>query len=128
MRKGKKTELIKVRLSSTEYEMFSEKSKSYQSMSGMIRDAVTKHNAISSKSKMEALAEMTHLYRKFIRDLALLGGNFNQLTRHANELAMSDMLTQTYFEQYILPEVTKINLLLKHIRRETDNVARKIVR
>ena len=86
----KRTYLCKVRLKEEEYELFRQKASGYQSMSSMIRDAVQQFNDIGTIKRIEALNEMTELYKKYQQDLSWLGGNFNQAMKRANELAIGN--------------------------------------
>ena len=100
----KRTYLCKVRLREEEYELFKRKASGYQSMSGMIRDAVQQFNDIGTIKRIEALNEMTELYKKYQQDLSWLGGNFNQAMKRANELAIGNSLSQKYYEDVIVPQ------------------------
>ena len=80
-----------IRLSPEEESLFKQKASGYQTMSGMIRDAVRQFNDIGTVKRIEALNEMTDLYKKYQQELSWLGGNFNQAMKRANELAIGNL-------------------------------------
>ncbi|MBQ6203941.1 MAG: hypothetical protein IJK46_07600 [Prevotella sp.] len=124
----RRTYLCKVRLSKEEYELFKKKSSGYQTMSGMIRDAVSQFNDVGTVKRIEALNDMTGLYRKYQQDLSWLGGNFNQAMKRANELAISESLDQRYYEQVIIPQSKRILLFLEELKSEQTKIAKKLIR
>ena len=94
----------------------------------MIRDAVRQFNDIGTVRRIEALNEMTALYRKFQQDLSWLGGNFNQAMKRANELAISGELSQDYYDRVILPQVSHILSFLEKVKDEQHTIVRKLIR
>lgn len=97
-------------------------------MADMIRDAVAQHNDLGSIHKMDALNELNSFYQKFQQELSWLGGNFNQVVKRANELAISGELTHDYFDSVIIPQVKKIQPLLESIKAEHQRLAKRIVK
>ena len=75
----KRTIVCKVRLTPEEHDLFKQKASGYGNLSAMIRDAVRQFNDIGTVRRMEALNEMTELYRKYQQDLSWLGGNFKAM-------------------------------------------------
>ena len=124
----KRTYLCKVRLKEKEFELFRQKASGYQSMSGMIRDAVQQFNDIGTVRRMEALNEMTDLFRKYQQDLSWLGGNFNQSMKRANELAIGHELRQEYYDQVILPQVRQVLSFLEDVKSEQHLIAQKLIK
>ena len=94
----------------------------------MIRDAVRQFNDIGTVRRIEALNEMTALYRKFQQDLSWLGGNFNQAMKRANELAISGELSQDYYDRVILPQLSHILSFLEKVKDEQHTIVRKLTR
>jgi hypothetical protein len=94
----------------------------------MIRDAVRQFNDIGTIRRMEALNEMTELYRKYQQDLSWLGGNFNQSMKRANELAIGHELRQEYYDQVILPQVRHILNFLEDIKTEQQQIVQKLIK
>ena len=123
-----KTRRFWIRLSPEEDAMFKEKASNYQTISAMVRDAVRQFNDIGTVRKIEALTEMTALFRKYQQDLAWLGGNFNQAMKRANELAIGGELSQSYYEKVILPQLTHILDFLEKVKDEQHKIAIKLRR
>ena len=124
----KRTIVCKVRLTPEEYELFQSKASGYHNVSAMIRDAVRQFNDIGTIRRMEALNEMTELYRKYKQDLSWLGGNFNQSMKRANELAIGHELRQEYYDQVILPQVRHILTFLEEIKAEQQQIVLKLIK
>ena len=123
----KRTIVCKVRLTPEEHDLFKQKASGYGNLSAMIRDAVRQFNDIGTVRRMEALNEMTELYRKYQQDLSWLGGNFNQSMKRANELAIGHELRQDYYEQVILP-LRQILTFLEEVKSEQHQIAQKLVK
>ena len=124
----RRTYLCKVRLRKEEYELFKKKASGYQTMSGMIRDAVRQFNDVGTVKRIEALNDMTGLYRKYQQDLSWLGGNFNQAMKRANELAICGSLDQRYYEQIIIPQSKRVLVFLEELKSEQTKIAKKLIR
>ena len=123
-----RTIVRKVRLTPKEDALFKEKASNYQTISGMIRDAVRQFNDIGTIRKIEALTEMAALYRKYQQDLAWLGGNFNQAMKRANELAIGGELTQSYYENVLVPQLTHLLDFLEKVKDEQHQIFKKLTR
>lgn len=124
----KRTIVCKVRLTPEEYNLFRSKAEGYGNVSAMIRDAVRQFNDIGTIHRIEALNEMTELFRKYQQNLSWLGGNFNQSMKRANELAIGHELRQDYYDQVILPQVRQILAFLEDVKSEQHQIAQKLVR
>ena len=124
----KRTYLCKVRLKEEEFGLFRQKASGYQSMSSMIRDAVQQFNDIGTIKRIEALNEMTELYKKYQQDLSWLGGNFNQAMKRANELAIGNSLSQKYYEDVIIPQAKHILMFLEKLKSEQTKIAKKLIK
>lgn len=124
----KRTIVCKVRLTPEEHELFQRKASGYHNVSAMIRDAVRQFNDIGTIRRMEALNEMTELYRKYQQNLSWLGGNFNQSMKRANELAIGHELRQEYYDQVILPQVRHILNFLEDIKTEQQQIVQKLIK
>ena len=124
----KRTIVCKVRLTPEEYNLFRNKAEGYGNMSAMIRDAVRQFNDIGTIRRIEALNEMTELFRKYQQNLSWLGGNFNQSMKRANELAIGHELRQDYYDQVILPQARLILTFLEDVKSEQHLIAQKLVK
>lgn len=123
-----RTIVRRVRLTPKEDALFKEKASNYQTISGMIRDAVKQFNDIGTKRRIEALSEMAALYRTYQQDLAWLGGNFNQAMKRANELAIGGELTQSYYENVLMPQLTYLLDFLERVKDEQHQIFKKLTR
>ena len=97
-------------------------------MSGMIRDAVRQFNDIGTVKRIEALNEMTDLYKKYQQELSWLGGNFNQAMKRANELAVGDALSQDYYEKVIIPQARRILEFLEELKDGQTKIVKKLLK
>jgi hypothetical protein len=70
---------------------------------------------------------MMKLYRKYQQDLSWLGGNFNQAMKQANEIAISDKLSQSYYEGILIPKLQPVQSLLQNIKDELSDVTARLV-
>lgn len=124
----KRTIVCKVRLTPEEYNLFRSKAEGYGNVSAMIRDAVRQFNDLGTIRRLDALNEMTALFRKYQQDLSWLGGNFNQSMKRANELAIGHELRQEYYDQVILPQVRHILTFLEDIKTEQQLIVQKLIK
>ena len=123
-----KNKRLWIRLSPEEDAFFRKKASNYKTVSAMIRDAVRQFNDVGTVRRIEALNEMTALYRKYQQDLAWLGGNFNQAMHRANELAIAGELSQEYYDKVILPKLTHILDFLEKVKDEQRMIAKKLIK
>lgn len=123
-----RTKRLWIRLSPEEEALFRHKAARYKTVSQMVRDAVSQFDDTATHGKLDALRQMTTLYRKYQQDLSWLGGNFNQTMKRANELAIGQELTPQFFEQVLYPQVTEILKLLNSIKREQHDIAKQLTR
>ena len=123
-----RTKRLWIRLSPEEEVLFRRKAARYKTVSQMVRDAVSQFDDTATHGKLDALRQMTALYRKYQQDLSWLGGNFNQTMKRANELAIGQELTPQFFEQVLYPQVTEILKLLNSIKREQHDIAKQLTR
>ena len=121
-----RTKRLWIRLSPEEEALFRRKAARYKTVSQMVRDAVSQFDDTATHGKLDALRQMTALYRKYEQDLSWLGGNFNQTMKRANELAIGQELTPQFFEQVLYPQVTEILKLLNSIKREQHDIAKQL--
>ena len=123
-----KTRVLDIRLAIKDEELFRKKAKPYQgNMSAMIRDAVSQFDDRATIGKIDALTDMMKLYRKYQQDLSWLGGNFNQAMKQANEMAISDKLSQSYYEGILIPKLQPVQSLLQNIKDELSDVTARLV-
>jgi len=100
----------------------------YKNWGPFIRDAVKQFNDIDILRRIDALNEMTALYKKYQQELSWIGGNLNQTAKRANELAIIGELTQSYFDDILFPQVREIQKLICEVKDEQYHIVKKIMR
>ena len=94
----------------------------------MIWDAIKQFDDTGTKRKIAALNEMTALYKKYQQDLAWMGGNFNQVVKRANELAIANELTLPYVEKVLYPQIMELQKLLTAVKQEQHQIVKRLTR
>ena len=125
---GRKTKRLWIRMSLEEERLLKEKAVNYKTISSMVWDAIKIFDDKATIGKFDALKEMIALYRKYQQDLSWMGGNFNQVVKRANELAIGEELTMPYFKQVLFPKIEELQNLLCDIKREQHQIAKKLTK
>jgi hypothetical protein len=125
---GRKTKRLWIRMSPEEERLLKEKAVNYKTISSMVWDAIKIFDDKATIGKFDALNEMIALYRKYQQDLSWMGGNFNQVVKRANELAIGEELTMPYFKQVLFPKIEELQNLLCDIKREQHQIAKKLTK
>jgi len=125
---GHKTKRLWIRMSPEEERLLKEKAVHYNTISSMVWDAIKLFDDKATIGKFDALNEMVALYRKYQQDLSWMGGNFNQIVKRANELAIGEELTMPYFKQVLFPKIKELQDLLCDIKREQHQIAKKLTK
>ena len=125
---GRKTKRLWIRMSPEEERLLKEKAVNYKTISSMVWDAIKIFDDKATIGKFDALNEMIALYRKYQQDLSWMGGNFNQIVKQANELAIGEELTMPYFKQVLFPKIKELQDLLCDIKREQHQIAKKLTK
>jgi hypothetical protein len=124
----RKTKRLWIRISAQDAELIKQKAANYKTVSSMIWDAIKQFDDTGTKRKIAALNEMTALYKKYQQDLSWMGGNFNQVVKRANELAISNDLTVSFFENVLFPRIEELQKLLTAIKQEQHQIAKRLTR
>lgn len=124
----RKTKRLWIRISAQDAELIKQKAANYKTVSGMIWDAIKQFDDMGTKRKIVALNEMTAFYKKYQQDLSWMGGNFNQVVKRANELAIGNELTVSYFEDVLFPQIAELQKLLIAIKQEQHQIAKRLTR
>lgn len=124
----RKTKRLEIRLTESEYALLEQKASHYPSKTKMLMEAIKSLGDKNAREKQIALKEMTDLYRTYQQDLAWMGGNFNQVVKRANELAIAQELTVPYFEQVLYPKIEELQKLLENIKREQFDIAKRLTK
>ena len=119
---------IEIYLSPKDAALFEKKAILSRNWGAFIRDAVKQFNDIGTHRKIEALNEMTALYKKHQQELSWIGGNLNQVVKRANELAIIGELTLSFFDDILFPQVREIQELICEIKDEQYQIVKKIMR
>ena len=125
---GRKTKRLWIRMSLEEERLLKEKAVNYKTISSMVWDAIKIFDDKATIGKFDALNEMIALYRKYQQDLSWMGGNFNQVVKRANGLAIGEELTMPYFKQVLFPKIKELQDLLCDIKREQHQIAKKLTK
>lgn len=115
-------------MSPEEERLLKEKAVNYRTISSMVWDAIKIFDDKAIIGKFDTLNEMIALYRKYQQDLSWMGGNFNQIVKRANELAIGEELTMPYFKQVLFPKIEELQKLLYDIKREQHQIAKKLTK
>ena len=119
---------IEIYLSPKDAALFEKKAIHYKNWGPFIRDAVKQFNDIGILRRIDALNEMTALYKKYQQELSWIGGNLNQTAKRANELAIIGKLDQFYYDNLLYPRIMEIQKLICDIKDEQYQIVKKIMR
>lgn len=122
----RKTKRLWIRISAQDAELIKQKAANYKTVSSMIWDAIKQFDDTGTKRKIAALNEMTALYKKYQQDLAWMGGNFNQVVKRANELAIANALTLPYFEKVLYPQIMELQKFLTAVKQEQHQIVKRL--
>ena len=119
---------IEIYLSPKDADLFEKKAILYKNWGPFIRDAVKQFNDIATLRRIDALNEMTALYKKYQQELSWIGGNLNQTVKRANELAIIGKLDQFYYSYLLYPRIKEIQELICEIKDEQQEIVKKLIR
>ena len=119
---------IEIYLSPKDAALFEKKAVHYKNWGPFIRDAVKQFNDIATLRRIDALNEMTALYKKYQQELSWIGGNLNQVVKRANELAIIGKLDQLYYENLLYPRIMEIQELICEIKDEQQKIVKKLIK
>ena len=84
-------------------------------------------NDIGILRRIDALNEMTALYKKHQQELSWIGGNLNQVVKRANELAIIGKLDQFYYDNLLYPRIMETQKLICDIKDEQQQIVKKLI-
>ena len=119
---------IEIYLSPKDAALFEKKAVLYKNWGPFIRDAVKQFNDIGILRRIDALNEMTALYKKYQQELSWIGGNLNQTAKRANELAIIGKLDQFYYDNLLYPRIMEIQKLICDIKDEQSLIVKRLIR
>ncbi len=123
-----KTRVIKFRVTEEQYELLERKASKYPTRTAAILHAIESLDDMTKKERLMALSEMTTLYKEYQQSLSWMGGNFNQVVKRANELAIGQELTVPFFEHVLFPQIEKLQELLVNIKEEQHAIAVRLIK
>lgn len=123
-----RTERFEMRLTPEEAAGIREKSKRYHSVSNFIRMAVNEFSDTDAKTRLELCNDTARLCRKFQGELSWMGSNLNQAVKRANELAVAGLLSESYFKDILAPMIEGVEKMIKAVKSEQADIARKAIR
>lgn len=126
MEKKNRTRRCYIRINEDDYNMFKEKSQAYGSMSAMVRAAVASLDDRTTIGAIDVANNMAYLFKKFQSDLSKVGGNLNQASKRANELAIGEQLTPDFFDKIFLPHVHETREFLLQVKQEQTKIVRML--
>jgi len=118
---------IETYLSPKDAALFEKKAIHYKNWGPLIRDAVKQFNDIGILRRIDALNEMTALYKKYQQELSWIGGNLNQAIKRANELAITGKLDHFYYDNLLYPRIMEIQKLICDIKDEQQQIVKKLI-
>jgi len=108
---GNKDQIVKLRVSNAERELFEAKAANYGSISAMIRDAVAHYDDTLIKRRIESMNLLYPLISKHEADLNRIGNNLNQIAHYCNMLAAKGEYEMQYVASAIEPILHQILIL-----------------
>ena len=118
---------IEIYLSTKDAALFEKKAILYKNWGPFIRDAVKQFNDVATLRRIDALNEMTALYKKYQQELSWIGGNLNQTVKRANELAIIGKLDQFYYCNLLYPRIKEIQELICDIKDEQQQIVTRLI-
>ena len=119
---------MEIRLTDEEYNLIQSKGRNYPNRTRLVVEAIRQIGSLNTRQKLAALAEMTALYKQYQQQFSWMGGNFNQVVKRANELAIGRELTVPFFEHVLFPQIKKLQSLLEQIKEEQRQIALRLIK
>ena len=107
--------------------LFKEKATKFNSVSSMIRIAVSGLEDGASKSKIELLNEFSDLLHQYNVQFSHVTGNLNQVVKRANQLALSHNLQLSFFEEALYPQIVNINKQIIEIKKIQKSIFKQLL-
>lgn len=127
MKKSNKKLKLDIRLTEEEMTLFKEKATKFNSVSSMIRIAVSGLEDGASKSKIELLNEFSDLLHQYNVQFSHVTGNLNQVVKRANQLALSHNLQLSFFEEALYPQIVNINKQIIEIKKIQKSIFKQLL-
>lgn len=123
-----KIRVVKFRVNEEQFALIERKAGKFATRTAAILHAIDTMDDTTRREKLNALTEMTALYKQYQQQLSRMGGNFNQVVKRANELAIGQELTVPFFDHVLYPQIKSLQGLLEQIKDEMHAIAQRIVK
>ena len=114
--------VIKFRVSDEEYVKITEKSKSFGGKSNYIRSALKEFSNVNAISKLQLMNDLHKCVHSIQNDLSTMAGAMNQTMKRGNELAIGGVLNQSYFDNFLYPEIQKGIEFNRKLKMQLDDI------
>lgn len=121
---NKKTEFIKIRMTTEELRQWKEKAAPFGSMSHYIRSAVAEFSNVSIKEKWDLMLRLNDYYKEWTPHIGHLGANFNQTVKQVNELAKVGLLKEAQVKS-LITIVQDVKGILVDLKKDLHAVTAK---
>lgn len=121
-----KTRVIKFRVTEEQFALLERKAGKFTTRTAAILHAIDTMDDTTRREKLTALAEMTALFKQYQQQLSWMGGNFNQVVKRANELAIGQELTVPFFEHVLYPQIKSLQGLLEQIKDDLLGITQRL--
>ena len=123
---GNKDQVIRLRVSGAERDMFEAKAANYGGISAMIRDAVAHYDDTLMKRRIESMNLLYPLISKHEADLNRIGNNLNQVAHYCNVLAENGEYEMRYVTTAIEPLLHQLLSLNSNIAATEHKIFTRI--
>lgn len=121
-----KTRVVKFRVNEEQFASLERKAGKFATRTAAILHAIETMDDTTRREKLIALAEMTALYKQYQQRLSWMGGNFNQVVKRANELAIGQELSVPFFEHVLYPQIKSLQALLEQIKDDLLGITQRL--
>ena len=124
----RRTNRIEILLTDEELAGLKAKAATFGNLSFYIRSALKEFSDTDARARMEALDRMASASRKFSDDLSWAGSNLNQAMKRANELAVTGLLTATFYKEVVLPSINETRRILDNMILTQQDTLNRIIK
>lgn len=128
MNKNLRTKCILIRLTPEEYESLKNNSSCCNSISQYIRTAIKVYSDNSIKNKLAAIDNLTTYCKQYHNILFHTAANLNQVIKRANELNHAGLLSASFINEHIMPDVKSCTSVIVQIRDMLNKIMKSLTR
>lgn len=118
---------IEIRLTEDEYKNIHHNAIEYNSISQYIRMAIKEYGSSDIKKRLDAMNTLTSHYEQYHNVLFHAAANLNQTVKRANELQQAGLLTPSYLQMSVMPQVQQTTTAIMDIRKMLQSVINKLI-